>query len=105
MTTDGLGRLMQVVEDSTGKNYLTTYAYNLLDDLTLVTQATTQGTLTRSFSYDWMKRLVTAQNPENGTICYGVWSTATPPVCNENYDANGNLMSKVDNKNITTTYD
>jgi hypothetical protein len=47
-TTDGLGRLKKVVEDSTGKNYTTIYGYDLLDDLVSVMQ----GSLAvRSFSY------------------------------------------------------
>src|SRR5271165_3812728 len=96
-TTDGLGRLKQVVEDPAGKDYTTSYNYDLLDDLVSVTQ----GSLTRTFTYDAMKRLVTAQNPENGTICYGMVSGST---CTENYDANGNLLSKTDNKQITTSY-
>ena len=44
---------------------------------------------------------MTATTPETGPICYGTKSGST---CNENYDANGNLLSKVDNKGITTNY-
>ena len=97
LTTDGLGRLGSVVEDPTGRNYLTSYTYNLLDDLLSVRQ----GSLQRSFTYDAMKRLVTATNPETNTICYGTYSGST---CTANYDGNGNLLSRVDAKGVTTSY-
>jgi RHS repeat-associated protein len=85
--TDGLGRLKEVYEDPNGLNYLTSYAYDVLDDLTTVTQ----GVQTRTFVYDSLKRLSSASNPESGTITYG-------------YDNNGNLTSKLDARSITTTF-
>jgi len=80
-TTDALGRLIQVVEDpgTGGLGYVTAYAYDQLDNLKTVTQ----GTRTRSFTYDSLSRLVRAANPESGTVLY-------------NYDANGNLVLKID---------
>ena len=64
--------------------YHTSYGYtDTLDDLTSVTQVSAQATQTRSFSYDSLKRLISATNPENGTISY-------------QYDDNGNLTQKVD---------
>src|SRR5258708_2772191 len=48
-----------------------------------------------------MKRLVTAQNPENGLMCYGSLNGST---CTENYDANGNLLSRTDARSVTTSY-
>lgn len=92
--TDGLGRLARVDEPD-GNNNLdsggspiqpTYYGYDVLDDLTGVTQ----GAQTRTFVYDSLKRLTSATNPESGTITYG-------------YDANGNLTSRVDARSITTT--
>jgi YD repeat-containing protein len=59
----------------------------VLDDLTGVTQ----GSQTRSFTYDSLKRLKQAINPESGTINY-------------TYDANSNLFTKQDARSITTTY-
>ena len=98
LTSDGFGRLKQVVEDSTGKNYTTAYTYDVLDDLKTVSQ----GTLTqRTFNYDWLKRLVTAYNPESGTICYGAYVSG---VCNESYDANGNLLNRTDANSVVTTF-
>ena len=86
--TDGLGRLTQIYEDPTALNYSTTYAYDVLDNLTTVTQGLAQP---RTFTYDSLKRLKTATNPESGTITYS-------------YDNNGNLLTKLDARSITTTY-
>ena len=85
--TDALGRLKEVYEDPTGLNYLTTYNYDALDNLTTVNQ----GTQTRTFVYDSLKRLRSATNPESGTITY-------------DYDNNGNLLTKTDARSITLTY-
>jgi YD repeat-containing protein len=83
--TDGLGRLTQVFEDPAGVNYETDYTYDALDNLLSVTQkgGTTSSALwrTRTFQYDSLSRLISASNPESGTITY-------------TYDANGNLASK-----------
>ena len=77
----------------------------------------------RAFTYDSLDRLVTSQNPETGTICYGMWisggnpnlepihqpgnppggggggggggSTNNSP-CQGGYDAHGNLVAKTD---------
>ncbi len=85
--TDALGRLIQVYEDPAGLNYLTTYNYDTLDNLVTVNQ----GSQTRSFVYDSLKRLSSATNPESGAISY-------------QYDANGNLTQKIDARSITTNY-
>ena len=105
--TDALGRLVKVTEDpGTGKlNYDTTYFYDPLGNL----RAVNQGGQGRWFSYDSLSRLIRAGNPEQ--ICNqnlpqhidpitggGCWSTAY------SYDANGNLVSKTDARNITTNY-
>jgi RHS repeat-associated protein len=49
----------------------------------------------RRFTYDSLGRLLTAKNPESGTICYGVWSGSN---CNNGYDADGNLLKKTSPK-------
>jgi len=87
MTNDALGRLTQVVEDPAGLNYATTYGYDALDDLVSVTQ----GSQTRSFVYDSLKRLTSATNPESGTLTYS-------------YDPAGNLVAKSDARGIATAY-
>jgi len=68
------------------------YSYNVLGDLTGVTQ----GSQTRTFVYDSLKRLTSAANPESGTVTYA-------------YDNNGNLTTKTDPRttsgsNWTTTF-
>ncbi len=85
--TDALGRLTTVYEDPSSLNYSTSYSYDPLNDLTTVTQ----GSQTRTFVYDSLKRLTSAANPESGTTTYA-------------YDNNGNLTSKTDARSISTTY-
>ncbi|MGJ5817974.1 RHS repeat domain-containing protein [Paludibaculum fermentans] len=53
----------------------------------------TQGSQTRTFDYDSLRRLRQAINPESGTVTYG-------------YDQNGNLTSRGDARaSFTSTYD
>ncbi len=73
-------------EDPSGLNYQTSYSYDVLDDLTTVSQ----GVQTRSFVYDSLKRLTSATNPESGTAGYS-------------YDNNGNLLTRTDARGIVTT--
>ena len=84
---DALGRLLTVYEDPAGLNYQTTYAYDVLNNLTTVTQ----GTQTRSFAYDSLKRLTSTTNPESGTSSY-------------QYDNNSNLIQKIDGRGIVSLY-
>src|SRR5262249_31743511 len=94
--SDGLGRLAKVFEDPDGLNYETDYQYDALDNLLRVDQKgsapgdSTQWR-TRQFSYDSLSRLLTASNPESGTIHYS-------------YDPNGNLATRTDARNITINY-
>jgi len=82
---DGLGRMTSVVEN--GISATTSYGYDALDNLTSVIQ----GSTTRGFTYSSLKRLLTASNPESGTISYS-------------YDANGNLYTRTDARGTVTTY-
>ncbi len=79
--TDALGRMTQVYEapNDVNFNYLTSYAYDTLDNLTTVTQ----GTQTRTFVYDSLKRLTSATNTESGTTSL-------------QYDVSGNLLVRTD---------
>ncbi|MBC8028532.1 MAG: RHS repeat-associated core domain-containing protein [Pyrinomonadaceae bacterium] len=98
--TDALGRLKGVYEapNDPSYNYLTGYSYDTLDNLTSVSQ----GSQTRTFVYDSLKRLTSATNPESGTICFG---TVFDGQCQANgYDANGNLIYKTDARGILSTY-
>ncbi len=98
--TDALGRLKAVYEapDDPSYNYLTSYSYDTLDNLTAVSQ----GNQSRTFAYDSRKRQTSATNPESGTICYG---TVIAGQCLANgYDANGNLIHKTDARGVLSTY-
>jgi RHS repeat-associated protein len=85
---DGLARLIEVDEPqaSTGSlsnPYITLYSYDPLGNLLQVNQKGdgTPAARVRAFTYDSLSRLLTANNPESGTISY-------------QYDANGNLLQK-----------
>jgi RHS repeat-associated protein len=84
---DGFGRLIKAVEDPLGLNLETTYANDLLDRLTQVTQ----GVQTRSFSYDSLGRMVSTTQPESGVTGFG-------------YDDNGNLTGRSDGRGYAATY-
>ena len=85
--TDAFGNLIQVYEDPTGFNYLTSYSYDVTGNLLTVNQ----GSQTRTFVYDSLKRLTSATNPESGTVNY-------------QYDNNGNLTQKTDARGVTSAY-
>jgi YD repeat-containing protein len=104
--TDALGRLAKVIEDPGGLSYETSYLYDSLGNLRQVTQ----GAQTRWFAYDSLSRLIRAKNPEQDVNASPSMSY-TDPVTGHNgwstaytYDANGNLASKTDARNTTTTY-
>src|SRR5947209_864210 len=98
-TMDAFGNLTQVIEwdpEGTGTQYTTTYAYDMLDHLTTVTMPRPSGTQTRTFNYGNPPGafLLSATNPENGTVTY-------------TYGSGGTLATKTDarNQQIRYTYD
>jgi RHS repeat-associated protein len=104
--SDALGRLTTVFEDPTGFNYETDYQYDVLGNLIRVDQKGSAATdssqwRTRTFTYDSLSQLITAYNPESGTLCYGVWQSGQ---CVNGYDADGNLLAKTDARGITINY-
>lgn len=90
---DAASRLTDIYEDVDGSNAHTSYTYDAIGNLTHVLQtgSSSEESRSRSFTYDALSRLVTADNPETGVICYG---QGTP--CSGGYDLNGNLLKKTD---------
>ncbi len=115
--TDGLGRMIRVDEPDSNGNLddmanppqplqPTSYLYDALDDLAKVTQSGQA----RYFLYDSLKRLIRARNPEQD-INTNLTPAVTDPLTNNSqwcvkyaYDADSNLSSKTDARNITTNY-
>ncbi|HEX3253496.1 MAG TPA: DUF2341 domain-containing protein, partial [Pyrinomonadaceae bacterium] len=93
---DALGHLVRVDEPDSSNNLgstaapvqPTSYTYDVFGNLTTVTQ----GSQTRTFTYDSLSHLRTAINPESGSISY-------------QYDDNGNLVVKTDGRAVSTHYE
>ncbi len=93
---DGLGRLRRVDEPDAGGALgstaspvqPTSYNYDVLGNLTTVTQ----GSQTRTFTYDSLSRLRTVVNPESGTTT-------------NQYDDNGNVIVKTDARGVSAHYE
>jgi RHS repeat-associated protein len=110
---DALGRLTSVCEvtsvtgsgncaqHSAQTGFWTKYTYDLMGDLTGVTQnaqAATNSQQTRTYTYDMMSRILTETNPETGNTIY-VYDTDS--ACGTN-PYPGNLVKRVDaNGNVT----
>ncbi len=109
-TSDSFGRLIQVEEPNgktTTPSLETDYAYDLLNDLQVVTQKGASGDSPRkrTFNYDSLSRLLCSSNPENATAaCPTVHSGYVAGTIGYVYDANSNLNTKTDARNITVTY-
>jgi YD repeat-containing protein len=117
-TVDALGRLAAVVEHPsceawesgcsvTGAlDYSTSYTYDVLDNLTGVTQGA-ENPQTRTFGYDSLGRLICSSNPETRVGSASCVSLPASGVERYTYDGNGNLLTKKETRNITVshTYD
>ena len=91
---DSLGRMVQVSEPRPGGGtYTTNYTYNVTGKLVGVSMPRDGVTQTRSFSYDTttQSRLLSATNPENGTVSY-------------TYNLDGTTTSKTDAKGIKVEF-
>ena len=86
-TTDAFGNVTKVEEDPLGSDLTTLYAFDPLGDLTTVTQ----GSQTRSFSYDNQGWLQLTTQPESGNTLY-------------TQDALGNVATKTDARGTMTAY-
>ncbi|HKO45275.1 MAG TPA: DUF2341 domain-containing protein [Pyrinomonadaceae bacterium] len=109
---DGLGRLVRVDEPDASNNLgsngspiqPTNYTYNALDCLVTVIQ----GSQTRYFMYDSLKRLIRARNPEQNTDTS--LNLSDPLTANSQwsigyqYDNNGNLTKKTDPRGIAVDF-
>jgi RHS repeat-associated protein len=112
---DALGRLASVCELTTaagsgscGQNtaatgFLTRYTYDVLGNLTGVTQNAQPGgsQQTRSFSYDGLSRLTSETNAESGTTSYS-WDSSVGTTCGNT--SPGNMIKKVDGNGNWTCY-
>lgn len=110
---DGLGRLVRVDEpDANGSlgpndnpNQPTSYGYDALGNLRLVTQGSQQ----RFFNYDSLSRLIRARNPEMA-VNPNLEAITDPITSNSQwsvgyrYDNNGNLTQKTDARGVVTSY-
>jgi RHS repeat-associated protein len=101
-TVDAFGNLTSVREpdplNQPGGTLTTTYAYDILNHLTTVTMPRATGTQTRTFNYTTGTTvgtlLLSATNPENGTVSY-------------TYNTDKTLATKTDalNQQFSYTYD
>jgi len=113
---DALGRLTSVCEltSLTGysqcaqtnpyNGYTTTYAYSVNASgypTTTVTQGPSGSTQTRVYTYDLLGRLISEQNPENGTVTY-TYDSDSAGVCSGTYT--GDLVKLVDAKGNKICY-
>jgi RHS repeat-associated protein len=114
---DALGRLTSVCEitqlaspntcGQTGGNYtgyLTTYAYGVNASnypTTTVTQGPSGSQQTRVYTYDLLGRLISEQNPENGTTSY-TYDSDSSGTCSGTYT--GDLVKLVDAKGNKICY-
>ncbi len=119
--SDGLGRLTNVMEpngsaslpiSASAPTLETDYAYDTLNDLIGVKQyggpSSSSSIVQRAFSYDTLSRLIASFNPETTSTnnpasltcpgTSGLWASCY------SYDNNGNLISKINNLGVTTTY-
>jgi RHS repeat-associated protein len=93
--TDALGRLTQVTEAPATYALNTYYSYTAHDKLRTVCQggtlagATCTGGLSRTYSFDGLGRMLTASNPESGTISYVL-------------DEAGNVLKATDARGVVT---
>jgi RHS repeat-associated protein len=108
---DGLGRLKSVCEITAGTTswpsatcsqntsatgYLTAYAYDLLDDLTSVTQNAQAGSnhQSRTYAYDMLGRLTSEINPETNSVA-ATYAYDSDGTCTGGTLA-GNLVKRTD---------
>jgi RHS repeat-associated protein len=94
-TKDVLGNLTTVVEpdpaNQPGGTVTTSYTYNWMKQVTQVSMPRGSTTQTRTFVYDTRGRLTSGTSPENGTVTY-------------TYNSTNTLNTRVDAKGQATVY-
>lgn len=94
-------------QNTTASGYLTKYTYDLLDNLSGVTQNAQSSTnqQTRTYAYDMLSRLTSETNPETGNqpINYAYDSDSNPCGWGQYNDA-GNLIRRTDPNNNSVCY-
>jgi RHS repeat-associated protein len=107
---DGLGRLTSVCEVTSASGsgscgqtspqtgYWTKYTYDVLNDLTSVSQNAQGSAQNRTYAYDGLGRLTSETNPENGPTTYTYDTDAT---CGT---STGDLVKRVDAVGNTICY-
>ncbi len=103
MWTDALGNLIEVDEPNASSGSLsggqaTCYSYDVLGDLTGVSQPTPART--RSYTYDGLSRLTSATTPESGATNY-YYTTSGGGLCSGDPAA---VCRRTDARPVTTTY-
>ena len=93
-TMDAFGNLVTVNEPNPagGANYVTTYTYDLSNHLTGVSMTRGTVTQTRSFNYGNGGYLLSATNPENGTVTY-TYNSSFPGKVATRVDAKGQKVA------------
>jgi len=89
---DVFGNLVLVIEPNPagGSDFLTSYSYSPLNQLTQVSMSRPEGTQTRTFAYTGAD-LTSATNPENGTVTY-------------TYDNAHHVLTRTDARSQQTQY-
>jgi RHS repeat-associated protein len=107
--SDGLGRMTGAWEDPSTLNYETDYVYDALGNMLSVTQKGTDpnNPRPRTFAYDAMSRLTSANNPESGIISYS-YTKSDGTLCAGSSSAVCYKLSPLQNQTlsaqVTTTY-
>jgi YD repeat-containing protein len=106
-TSDAFGQLVKVTEpDPLHGNVDTNYTYDTLGRLTVVSMPRGAVTQTRTFTYDGSsQRLLSATNPENGTVSYGYKKKVPDGYGGYTLVFDGLLHTKTDAKGQKVEYD
>ncbi|MGB9236802.1 MAG: RHS repeat-associated core domain-containing protein [Terriglobales bacterium] len=103
---DDFGRIVEVDEPNASSGSLTpspsvtNYLYDAGDRLTQVIQTSTQGTQTRTFTYDGLGRKINENTPEGGSVFYS-YTTSGGGLCSGDPS---NVCYRTDARGVVSTY-